>query len=72
MPNVTSKLSQTKVYAYMDVWYSYIAIKGSIKSSLLYCVYTVIVWFDHNRDIIKNYDVLMNNRNAKIHSIAQA
>ena len=58
MPNVTSKLSWTKVYRCV----TYLATKDSIKSSIKFafnCVYTVIFWFDQNCDIIKNHNVSM-------------
>ena len=38
------------------------AAKGSVKSAIkfaFYCVYIVILWFDHNHGIIENRVVLM-------------
>ena len=50
MPNVTSKLSQTK---YIDV--IQLTTKGSIKCSAFNCLYCHFL-IDHNGDRIENHD----------------
>ena len=60
MPNViiTSKLSQTKVYRCVIQLVARESVQSSI-NLLFNCVYAIIFWFDYNRNIIENRDVLI-------------